>query len=185
MNAWGLERYQRETDSNRTRANRLLDLLNEHDLPKSRDVVTLVAEKLGIKPGSLRSRMSRRGIRRAPNGRYVETPRGSRNILTREQARLLQKAKLICKAERRTRRVLRGGRRVPIFSREMKIAAVKARNAGIPAATLAPALGIKVGTIYQWTYEVKRKGEKKAFLWGKIGRPPKRAKQLLASESAK
>jgi hypothetical protein len=67
----------------------------------------------------------------------------------------------------------------------MKLAAVRARNAGIPAASLAPALGITVGVIYQWTHEVKKKGEKKAFLRGKIGGPPTRAKLLPASESAK
>jgi len=59
------------------------------------------------------------------------------------------------------------------FSREKKLAVVRAHNAGIPAARLGAELGITPVNIYLWSREVKKKGEKKAFLSGKEGDPLK------------
>jgi len=72
-----------------------------------------------------------------------------------------------------------------IFSREKKLAVVRAHKAGIPASKLGSELGIKPINIYLWTREVKKRGEAKAFQGDGAGLTPKQARLLRAAKSAK
>ena len=71
------------------------------------------------------------------------------------------------------------------FSREKKLAVVRAHKAGIPASKLGSELGIKPINVYLWTREVKKRGEAKAFQINGGGLTPKQAKLLRAAKSAK
>ena len=71
------------------------------------------------------------------------------------------------------------------FSREKKLAVVRAHKAGIPASKLGSELGIKPINIYLWTREVKKRGESKAFQTDGGGMTPKQAKLLRAAKLAK
>lgn len=65
---WGRERYQRETG--KLASERLVVLLNKRR--PSKHLIPTVARELGIKPESLRSKLSRWKIRRDREGRYVQ-----------------------------------------------------------------------------------------------------------------
>jgi len=71
------------------------------------------------------------------------------------------------------------------FSREKKLAVVRAHKAGIPASKLGSELGIKPINIYLWTREVKKRGEAKAFQINGGGLTPKQTKLLRAAKLAK
>jgi len=71
------------------------------------------------------------------------------------------------------------------FSREKKLAVVRAHKAGIAASKLGSELGIKPINIYLWTREVKKRGEAKAFQKDGAGLTPKQARLLRAAKSAK
>ena len=83
-------------------------------------------------------------------------------------------------AQRKPARRKRGS-----FSREKKLAVVRAHKAGIPASKLGSALGIKPINIYLWTREVKKRGEAKAFQRDGTGLTPKQARLLQAAKVAK
>jgi hypothetical protein len=71
------------------------------------------------------------------------------------------------------------------FSREKKLAVVRAHLSGIPAARLGTELGIKPINIYLWAREVKRKGEKRAFLSRREGLTPRQTRLLKAAKLVK
>jgi len=71
------------------------------------------------------------------------------------------------------------------FSREKKLAVVRAHKAGIPASKLGSELGIKPINIYLWTREVKKRGEAKAFRSDAGELTPRQARLLRAAKSAK
>ena len=71
------------------------------------------------------------------------------------------------------------------FTREKKLAVVRAHVAGIAASRLGAELGIKPINIYLWTREVKKKGEKAAFLVRKQGLTPAQVRLLRAAKLAK
>ena len=71
------------------------------------------------------------------------------------------------------------------FSREKKLAVVRAHKAGIPASKLGSELGIKPINIYLWTREVKKRGEAKAFQRDGGGLTPRQARLLRAAKFAK
>jgi len=71
------------------------------------------------------------------------------------------------------------------FSREKKLAVVRAHKAGIPASKLGSELGIKPINIYLWTREVKKRGEAKAFQRDSGGLTPKQTRLLKVAKSAK
>jgi transposase-like protein len=83
-------------------------------------------------------------------------------------------------AQRKLARRKRGS-----FSREKKLAVVRAHKAGIPASKLGSELGIKPINIYLWTREVKKKGEAKAFQRVGGGLTLKQARLLRAAKLAK
>ncbi len=76
-------------------------------------------------------------------------------------------------------------RRRGSFTREKKLAVVRAHLSGIPAARLGTELGIKPINIYLWSREVKRKGEKRAFLTRREGLTPRQMRLLKAAKLAK
>ena len=71
------------------------------------------------------------------------------------------------------------------FTREKKLAVVRAHIAGIAASRLGAELGIKPINIYLWTREVKKKGEKSAFLSRKQGLTPQQTRLLRAAKLVK
>jgi transposase-like protein len=71
------------------------------------------------------------------------------------------------------------------FTREKKLAVVRAHLSGIPAARLGSELGIKPINIYLWAREVKRKGEKRAFLSRREGLTPRQTRLLKAAKLIK
>lgn len=71
------------------------------------------------------------------------------------------------------------------FTREKKLAVVRAHIAGIAASRLGAELGIKPINIYLWTREVKKKGEKSAFLARKQGLTPQQTRLLRAAKLVK
>jgi hypothetical protein len=71
------------------------------------------------------------------------------------------------------------------FSRGKKLAVVRAHLAGIPAARLGAELGIKPINIYLWAREVKKKGEKRAFLSRREGLTPRQARLLKVAKLVK
>jgi transposase-like protein len=83
-------------------------------------------------------------------------------------------------ARKQTARRKRGS-----FSREKKLAVVRAHKAGIPASKLGSELGIKPINIYLWTREVKKRGEARAFQRDRGGLTAKQARLLKAAKSAK
>ena len=71
------------------------------------------------------------------------------------------------------------------FTREKKLAVVRAHLSGIPAVRLGAELGIKPINIYLWAREVKRKGEKRAFLTRREGLTPLQTRLLKAAKQVK
>lgn len=71
------------------------------------------------------------------------------------------------------------------FTREKKLAVVRAHIAGIAASRLGAELGIKPINIYLWTREVKKKGEKAAFLTRRQGLTPQQTRLLRAAKLVK
>jgi len=71
------------------------------------------------------------------------------------------------------------------FTREKKLAVVRAHISGIAAARLGAELGIKPINIYLWTREVKTKGEKRAFLSKKESLTPRQARLLRMAKTVK
>jgi transposase-like protein len=71
------------------------------------------------------------------------------------------------------------------FTREKKLAVVRAHLSGIPAARLGAELGIKPINIYLWAREVKRKGEKRAFMSRRDGLTPRQTRLLKAAKLIK
>jgi len=71
------------------------------------------------------------------------------------------------------------------FSREKKLAVVRAHKSSIPASKLGSELGIKPINIYLWTREVKKRGEAKAFQRDGGGLTPMQARLLRAAKSVK
>jgi hypothetical protein len=63
---WGFERYREEIRRPILTQERLLTLLNNHR--RSESAILAVAKELEIKPESLRSKLTRWGIRRTPDG---------------------------------------------------------------------------------------------------------------------
>ena len=88
-------------------------------------------------------------------------------------------------AKKKVARKRKARRKRGAFSREKKLAVIRAHNAGIPASRLGAELRIQPVNIYLWAKEVKKKGEKKAFLSGREGLTPEQTKLLRAAKLAK
>jgi transposase-like protein len=147
---WGVQKYREEINRPRLTRGRLLTLLNNPR--RSKSAILAVARELGIKPESLRSKLTRWGIRKTPNGYILVSGKkdlfSEAGALAPRQKILFENAKRLFPARRRTEND---------FSQRQKLAAVKALEAGIPASRLRDQLGITLGRLYSWRTVVRKK----------------------------